>query len=1021
MSLRSALSGTELGYLALPSTARAWLSVVNNTDAATAQVDAAAGITFPTASLTVKNTSGNWSSITAGMLVVIGTTPGGDDIGYYRVRKAGNATTLHIGETAEGDPGLIAYAVRTQGIADNHYITVYLYRRDLWSIIPRIIASTGVIYEDYDAAVGTANSAPPPICNVTINNQYGHFATFVDDGQTYATIQFTAVGIVWPTSSSISSYAWTAPAGWGAPVAGATNSATVTYHVPRSLTNYEISVTITDNLSGATTAYRSIWVHDREGTYAPIAIDEIGRDTWDRTGARMTVTLHGQKAANIPLGAMVHVWFEFAWGGYDIPSAAKCMTGWITGINESSEPRHLSVDLEIDGPSYILQNRGSYSQWFDKKDASTNWQQLVAALSYVDFWIWWCLVHRTTITSLFNYTPLGIANTKGRMPATKVEAAGNLLAQVQGLARQYGASNFGCNPDGEMIVARHPSMVYLPDRASITIRASITNARLRKVTARRAIFNQVRKVRGEGFLWDGISVLPSSLLSDAPKEAPSQGKSDQKLDGQVVDSQDQLNQLTGDYFALLNNPRADIAFDLAHNWSVLFPAEMAFVELNMTAGVRPDNQSLVVDVILLSVSRRWTKGGAVTISATAEQQTAGTPGKTVTMTTPIINPYQPGTPITFPTTNTNKWGTPDTYVPERGLVYTYSSYAWRYSNMVSGLTVTDISPTAGQRTSLGTGYCAVVDAYRLERFIAMGSSAIGYADTAISAASVTWTLPAAAVPPSGWQWNWNIISAAARQDWFGWLASNASDDLRFYWTTDSFATINYVLVGTNLSSLTGYNACTLAQDATGTGSLWINCKGGVYHSTDWGLTWTNIFSGATRGGVNLPFSLRGGGVNNSASNLFYDKTAFNTDIEIVSGTYDKVISTTSQFVIDNGQHFNSFTLDGNYLAAVYGSNILAGGGWQKAYPYLSADGGNTWTAGAVYNAGYDTGRIGINGWPTNKDFFVIFGTQIFGYTVDRANTWTNLRAAALTAGAPDLSTVTIIPDLSLVYPIGGVR
>lgn len=641
MPIHGALTGGELTALQGAHVARWFLSVVNSSSVATARINQSS-FTYPIPQLTVNATSGNWSSVGAGMTFAVGSAAGLADKGLYRVRSTGDATTIKCGETSQGDPGLMTMAIRNAGFANADYITIYLTRRDIWSIIPRIIAASGSIFEDYDKAVGSSNTTPECILNITMNST-DRRAGFCDAGQTYRTIQFDATETLWPTSSSIASRLWTAPAGWGAPTAGSTTGASVTYQVPRSAENYEIQYQATDNNGIVTTAYRQIWASDRSGATVPLTVTSVDSLSWDRDGMKATISLNDVGLASIPIGAMVILWCEATWGGSDITSAPTQFVGWIVRQTEVTEPGLRSVQLEIVGPAGLLALRGAYSQFFDKAASPSTWQQLPSTLEFVDFLVWWLARQRAAnVLQCFNYTRLGMSNLTGRLPQWRIEAAGNLLAQMRSVANSYSA-NVGCNPDGELVVRQHPNRIAYSLRSGLATRATLTASIYHDQQVNRSLYGEVRRVRGEGFYWDGAATLPTPKLSDAPGDAPGQGTRDERLQNQTVDNQSYLNTLTGLVYADLNNPLGDISVNIQGNWGVFYPAEYQLASDSIPSNLHPSGVAQSIRTIPRSVSLRRNEDGTLDTALSLEGETSGVDGVTVPVPTQATSnpPYVP--------------------------------------------------------------------------------------------------------------------------------------------------------------------------------------------------------------------------------------------------------------------------------------------------------------------------------------------------------------------------------------------
>jgi hypothetical protein len=639
LALHVALTGTELTNLAGAHTSRWYLSVVNNTTTATAQINMPGGITWPVAELTVDGASGNWTSIGAGMTVAIGSAAGLSDYGLYRARSTPlNTTTLDIGETAEGDIGLITQSIRTASFGDNAYVTAALYRRDVWSVIPRIIAASGTIFEDFNAVVDANNYAPGPIVNISLVDASGGVerAGMVDSGQVYRTVVFTATPGHW-AGATTPVYAWVAPAGWGAPTAGATNAASVTYRVPASTQNYEISCTITDSNAVPRTGYRQIWAHDRSSN-APITVTSIDGLSWDRTGAKATITLNDNGLASVTKGAMVCLWGECLFSGAVITSV-NSIVGWVVEQEEISEPGLRSATLTIEGPAGMLAKLGEYSHYFQQVSGTpSTWQELLSGLCYIDYILYLMVTLRCpAINQLFNWTPLGISNLSGRMPQWKISTGGSLLSQLQAYAKTWNNANFGFNPDGHAMVRVHPSLYAYASRGTIPTRATLTQSKMLRFTPRRVNKPGCRSVRGEAFTWDGSSALPTPLLSDAPGSAPGQGTRYERAQGMIVDSQSHINQVTGDWYIWENNPLPEILVELMGNWSVFYPAEMQFVALTLPAAYRPDGAALSMNAIPSAVSLRFNEDHTIDTSLSVEGETTGVAGVTVPVPVGVVS------------------------------------------------------------------------------------------------------------------------------------------------------------------------------------------------------------------------------------------------------------------------------------------------------------------------------------------------------------------------------------------------
>lgn len=594
MAIDTNLTATERARLLGASTLKRFMSAVpiSGYTQATAQINQAS-FSYPVITLTVDNTSAAWSSVAKGQAVIIhrdATITPYNVVWRGRVRKAGTGSTLEIQETSEGDWGAIPYAAKVSQFLDNLYITV-LKRRDIWSIIPYIdYPGTGEIFEDRDFAYSSSsdfNKLPPPTVNITINGKAGNWKGFVDSiSVTYATLVFVVTATVWPTSSSISTYSASIPGTWTV-TAGSVSTATFTARVPvQGDVPYAVTFTATDNNSKPFTAERMVWVYDYGDNYpTEIPIAEIGSDSRDRTGRRMTFTLNGQALANIEDGSQVEYWETPLWNGLAVDSATRSFTGWMLKQTKNTSGGLTDAQIEVVGPTGLL--RRAESQYFEVASNPSTWQQVTGALSYVDFLLYWLVAQRAgNLLRMFDYNRLGLSNLAGRMGVWRINK-GTIVSQLQEMAGCVGA-NFGCDSTGSMFVRYHPSKYLVTGRnATFTFRTELNKNIYRSLTVSREMQHRYGWVRGEGFVSDTVTTTP--LRSIAPGNSPGQGPGETVLQGQIVESQGDLNLRVGHEYAYLNNPYQDVNVVIESNYDVIEPAQMPLVTVDAPASYQPDN------------------------------------------------------------------------------------------------------------------------------------------------------------------------------------------------------------------------------------------------------------------------------------------------------------------------------------------------------------------------------------------------------------------------------------------------
>lgn len=758
MAYIPALTGTEQTNLSGQNVRRTLMSTVAFDTIATAQVDAAAGLTFPLATLPVKNTSVNWLNITAGMTLWVGSAAGLNDIGIYRIRSTpGGTTSLDIMEIGSGDLGLIARQVRDTSIGNNHYLTI-INTYDVWSVLPRIIytgGTTGDIREDYDLTVGTRLTAPEPIVNCTLNGRPGDLGKYVGDGNT---LSLTAVVTVlhWPTSSS-ATYLWAVPAGFTG-VSGGT-STTLTATVPPG--KYVLKCIITPNVGGAVEIVRHIIVCN-DSTFPAIKIAELSSDTRDFQGRKISFALNDVAISNIQDGQKCIVWDESYWNGTDVGTSLTTVSGWLAKTSWSMEPGLKRSTADLIGPAQALQYLGGTSQIMEHAATPVNWEQVPASLCSLPFIIWFMLRYRCG--NILKQYDVNLPALTGLYSQGFTVAKGTLYAQLVALSQRYGSANFGCDSSGSFFIAKSPSMYR--NKSGLVTRDSLTYGKFSKVNLKIDFTQKTRQVRGEGFSWDQSALLDTPYFSDAP-ERPGQGTSDETLGYQVVSTQDELNERTGLFYAYKNNP---ISGDLTipKNRDVYEPAQMQRILLTIPANLSPIGVQWQGYITVKSVSKNRLPNGATDIVLTFEGETSGVDGVTVNI--PPINDNGFGDYgdtnfgadqsatyddllLTGPGENYLDWGPDFAYDPatnmqlnptpgsatSQGINYlcTSDGYVVRMKWVAGSPTYTNISPTDTQRSDIGTVIRMVVDPWNLKKYVIRGTTAVAWTND-ITATSVVW-------------------------------------------------------------------------------------------------------------------------------------------------------------------------------------------------------------------------------------------------------------------------------------------
>lgn len=639
----AALGSTDLSNALGTHSVVSYYDVVSPVVVATARINQAS-FAYPLITLTVDNTV-DWTQIEIYQDAWIGTSAGASDIGVYRV-KGSTSTTLVIGETAQGDAGLLIQPLRSAAFADNQYVTI-VQRRSIWSVYPLI--SGGTFFENYNQLEDGFNTYPPPItsilCTTPKISQYNHIWTFVDDGQTYTTITFTVTADAWP-GNSIVGYAWIVPGSWTV-TGGDIATDTFTAQVPASATNYELRCDVVNDQVKASTRIIEVWVKTRTGATAPLVMSSLQQVSWNATGAALSFTLNDNLLSNIPDGSMVVIAQERLFNGAVIQTAVSQFVGWIARIGQTTEPGLKSATPEFITVDGLLSLKRGTSQVWQTVTTVATWQQVPAALCSLSFAQFWLLSQRARgVLHLFDFIPASLTATGQRLPRLDVRMA-TLWQQLVSLADGHQKRLIGCDPDGTIWVSQHPSLnpTYPRTSGAVVVRDTHDASIYHDMEWPREFYPKVGIVEGSAFSWDGSSVLPTPLLSIGPGDTPGQGANDQKCENQVVDSQATLNALTGNYLAFLNPDYPDVTVNYqGMRGSLIKPAQAPLIHIQIPAYLSPSGIAIDRYAIPNSVDETYNTDHTVDSSIHYTFETTGVAGKTKPVPPPSVNVY-PNLPV----------------------------------------------------------------------------------------------------------------------------------------------------------------------------------------------------------------------------------------------------------------------------------------------------------------------------------------------------------------------------------------
>jgi hypothetical protein len=159
-----------------------------------------------------------------------------------------------------------------------------------------------------------------------------------------------------------------------------------------------------------------------------------------------------------------------------------------------------------------------------------------------------------------------------------------MARQFDGLASRLPAT-WGTASDGRFYFIRDRQYIMPPfvRNATIPTRITLTREDIANIQAGRNHKLNTSLVRGSAFIWQGEATEMKSALSQAPDLTPAQsggGRND--IDGMIVESQTDLNWLTGAHWAVSNQPWT-FTITLTRMLDVFNPAEGDRVAITLDA------------------------------------------------------------------------------------------------------------------------------------------------------------------------------------------------------------------------------------------------------------------------------------------------------------------------------------------------------------------------------------------------------------------------------------------------------
>jgi hypothetical protein len=435
-----------------------------------------------------------------------------------------------------------------------------------YPLLPRLgsfDAETGTFYKDIGtgasgvtyAAAGDPNSEPPPVCVVGVQAFVGWYRGSVVNWSIDLTDSYPVADGATITGYSIS----ISPSG-----AGLTSTFSTTFGTgvlsAGSAGQWIVRFGVTDSNGKTQYTYRKVITTE---PYQDFTVGDLS-GSWDAGGWAYGVTVSGAATlSDFPDEALAVLWHENTidgaadyvniWAGGSAYRGRDILCAGYIQNDQSSDDYETgagTVSFRVETPESLLATRTDFgslelqavaspSQWYEY----ASWLTVGRAILHHLKW------HSTAceVLDLRNF----LENDYGMRFATFTEAS--LLQRDNNLAFNNGINaKLCCDHLGRLHLARDSQLLGNSERAALDTVFELTAQDVSgQFSTTREPVRRVVQTVANGFSFDGTTSTP--LLSIAPGNVPeNSGTARVNRPGQVLDSQDELNERTGRFHNVAN-------------------------------------------------------------------------------------------------------------------------------------------------------------------------------------------------------------------------------------------------------------------------------------------------------------------------------------------------------------------------------------------------------------------------------------------------------------------------------------
>lgn len=551
-----------------PQKTQLYLSVFQPTIVFQAQINDS-GITKGARVISFDNvTLGSWTAVGDGMTMLIGSTPGADDLGKIRIRQAA-VSSITVSENSN-----IAWA-------NDAYITVQRFWR-VDPIYPRIIQNPAdetdvIFYKDYDVPYTNQNTVLGSFICMGSDR-----AAFLTNGSVQ--LNYTSSGTTHLLGESLTYY-------WffeGATVTGSTSAdpGLITYTTPGHYTT-RLIVSGSNGSSDVSRRTVSIYTRPWQGNNPPIERWEMTNmgGSRDESGYKATFKIHD--IIDVQENAVVVI-FQDNWYGGTNRSFGRgdpniFFVGRVLDNSIHYDYRHSEVEFQAASITEVMKTALGFSVSVESKLTPTKWYELydMDCRRAIYHYLKW----HTTALTIADFQFVGTDQKIQFFDSDRT----SMFDAIDNFMRNTLLGQVVSDRSGKVWIEVE-AKAYTNPTGSFTSVMDITKRDWRnEPTIDERLSDATSFLELGGVAYTGVHMNTfSALIASAPGNAPSfRGRVDNRT-GMALSNQSDLNQIAGNVWANDNSPFPVISMDMAGNYAHLdiAPQETVFISIAPSDTVR---------------------------------------------------------------------------------------------------------------------------------------------------------------------------------------------------------------------------------------------------------------------------------------------------------------------------------------------------------------------------------------------------------------------------------------------------